>query len=297
MKPFTTLITARELSQHLHDARWRIYDCRHDLANPLHGRGSFSRGHIPGARFLHLDDDLSGARNGRNGRHPLPAPHEFAARIAAKGMRNDAQVVVYDDAGGAFAARLWWMLRWLGHERVAVLDGGIASWKRAGGALVTAPSLDEAGHFACHAHHEMGVTTSEVMARSADPHTLIVDARAPERFSGEQETLDPVAGHIPGAANHFYLDNLDDLECFLPATELRAEFTRLLGGRSPGAVIHTCGSGVTACHSVLAMEIAGLGGSRLYAGSWSEWCSDPARPVARGIPTPDASGGRASDAG
>jgi thiosulfate/3-mercaptopyruvate sulfurtransferase len=280
MKSFTTLVGARELAQHLHDARWRIYDCRHDLANPLHGRGAFARGHIPGARFLHLDDDLSGHKDGRNGRHPLPPAHEFAVRMTATGMRNDAQVVVYDDAGGAFAARLWWLLRWLGHEQVAVLDGGIAAWKRAGGPLATGPSLDEGGHFTCNARHGMEVTTTEVLSRSAQ--TLIVDARAPERFSGALETLDPVAGHIPGAVNRFYMDNLDDFQCFLPAAELREEFDRLLAGRAPGAVVHSCGSGVTACHNLLAMEIAGLPGSRLYAGSWSAWCSDPSRPVARG---------------
>jgi len=282
MKPYTTLIGARELAQHLHDARWRIFDCRHDLANPLHGRGAFARGHIPGAHFLHLDDDLSGIRNGRNGRHPLPAPHEFAARLAANGMRDDVQVVAYDDAGGAFAARLWWMLRWLGHEQVAVLDGGIAAWKRAGGMLATGPSAVEVGHFSCRAHHGMEVTTSEVLACIARADTVVIDARSPERFSGEQETLDPVAGHIPGAVNRFYMDNLDDLQCFLPAEELRRDFARLLGARAPAAVIHSCGSGVTACHNLLATEIAGLAGARLYAGSWSEWCSDPTRPVARG---------------
>ena len=284
MKPYTTLVGARDLALHLQDPRWRIYDCRHDLANPMHGRGAYSRGHIPGARFLHLDDDLSGIRNGSNGRHPLPPPHEFAARMAANGMRDDVQVVAYDDAGGAFAARLWWMLRWLGHVRVAVLDGGIAAWKRAGAPLATGPSIEEAGHFACNAHHGMEVSTSEVLARHAQTQTqtLVVDARAPERFSGAQETLDPVAGHIPGAANRFYMDNLDDFQCFLPAAELRDEFASLLGGRAPSAVIHSCGSGVTACHNLLAMEIAGFAGSRLYAGSWSEWCSDPARPVARG---------------
>jgi thiosulfate/3-mercaptopyruvate sulfurtransferase len=282
MKPYTTLIDARELARHLHDPHWRVYDCRHDLANPLHGRGAYGRGHVPGARFLHLDDDLSGPRTGSNGRHPLPAAHAFAAHMAAQGLDDGAQVVAYDDAGGAFAARLWWMLRWIGHERVAVLDGGLPAWKRAGGVLATGPSAHAAGHVACHADHRQVVETSEVLSGLDDPQRLLVDARMPERFTGESETLDPVAGRIPGAVNRFYLDNLDDFQCFRPAAELREEFLRLLGDRAPGDAIHTCGSGVTACHNLLAMEIAGLSGSRLYAGSWSAWCSDPARPVARG---------------
>jgi thiosulfate/3-mercaptopyruvate sulfurtransferase len=282
MKTYTTLISGRELLHHHGDPDLRIFDCRHDLANPLHGRGAYGRGHIPGARFLHLDDDLSGLKTGHNGRHPLPAPHEFAAHLAANGMNDCAQVVVYDDAGATFAARLWWILRWLGHPRVAVLDGGIAAWKRAGGTLATGQSSVATGHFSIRAHHAMRVEASEVMTRLADPRAVLIDARAPERFSGEEETLDPVGGHIPGAKNRFYQDNLDDLQCLLHADELREQFAPLLDGRPAGDVIHACGSGVTACHNVLAMEVAGLHGSRLYAGSWSEWCSDPARPVARG---------------
>ena len=280
MKPHTTLVSARELLQHVHDPHWRIYDCRHDLSNPLHGRGAYARGHIPGARFLSLDEDLSGAKTGHNGRHPLPPAHAFAAHMAAQGMRDDVQVVAYDDAGGTFAARLWWMLRWLGHERVALLDGGLPAWKRAGGTLVTSHPPEERGHLSARAHRGMMATAAEVLARLDDPRTLVVDARAPERFSGEVETLDPVAGHVPGSVNRFYQDNLDDYQCFLPAQELREAFLELLGPRRPGDVLHTCGSGVTACHNLLAMEIAGLPGSRLYAGSWSEWCSDPTRPVA-----------------
>jgi thiosulfate/3-mercaptopyruvate sulfurtransferase len=281
MKTHTTLISARELLQHVYDPRWRIFDCRHDLANPLHGCGAFRRGHIPGARFLHMDDDLSGRKTGVNGRHPLPPPHEFAARMAASGMNDCAQAVVYDDAGGAFAVRLWWMLRWLGHERVAVLDGGIGAWKRAGGVLGTQPTPPAAGRFSVRAHRTMCVRIPELTARLDDPATVLIDARSPERYSGEQETLDPVAGHIPGAVNRFYQDNLDDLQCFRPADELREEFGQLIDGRSPRQVIHSCGSGVTACHNLLAMEHAGLSGSRLYPGSWSEWCSDPARPMVR----------------
>jgi thiosulfate/3-mercaptopyruvate sulfurtransferase len=282
MKPYTTLIDARELARRLHDPRWRVYDCRHDLANVLHGRGAFGRGHIPGARFLHLDDDLSGTKTGSNGRHPLPDRGQLAGKFAAWGIDNGTQIVAYDDAGGAFAARLWWMLRWIGHERVAVLDGGLPAWKRAGGVLATGPSAHVTGHVACHADHRLVVETCEVLSGLDDPRRLLVDARAPDRFTGESETLDPVAGRIPGAVNRFYLDNLDDFQCFRPAAELREEFLQLLGDRAPGDAIHTCGSGVTACHNLLAMTVAGLPGSRLYAGSWSAWCSDPTRPVARG---------------
>lgn len=282
MKPFTTLVSAHELVPRLDDPHWRIYDCRHDLANPLHGRNAYARGHIPGAWFLHLDEDLSGPKNGHNGRHPLPAPGWFAARLAARGMVDGAQVVAYDDSGGTFAVRLWWMLRWLGHERVAVLDGGIQAWKRAGGVLSADPPQEALGHFSARPHAAMRVDIEQVQANLGNPGIVLIDARAPQRFAGEVETLDPVAGHIPGAVNRFYQDNLDDLQCFRPGEELRAEFERMLQGRAPNHVVHSCGSGVTACHNLLAMEIAGLRGSRLYAGSWSEWCSDASRPVATG---------------
>ena len=279
---FSTLVSAKDLLAHIDEPRWRIFDCRHDLSNPLHGRAACARGHIPGARFLHLDEDLSAPKTGTNGRHPLPAPHWLAARLAASGLNEDDQVVVYDDSGGTFAVRLWWMLGWLGHERVAVLDGGIATWRRAGGMLTTEAPLPMHGNFTARAHNDMRVDALFVLSKLGDPATLVVDARAPERFSGEAEPLDPVGGHIPGAVNRFYIDNLDDLQCFRPAEELRAGFVELMAHRGPADVVHSCGSGVTACHNLLAMEIAGLHGSRLYAGSWSEWCSDPSRPVATG---------------
>jgi thiosulfate/3-mercaptopyruvate sulfurtransferase len=276
------LVAADELAAHSGDAAWRVFDCRHDLKDTQYGEKAYAKGHIPGAAFLHLDRDLSGPKTGSNGRHPLPDIAAFAARMAAAGVGPETQVVAYDNEGGIFAARLWWMLRWLGHEKVAVLDGGLAGWRRAKLALET----DLPGHAPATFVPRPGmapVDAAYVQARLDTPQMLLLDARSEERFAGENETLDPVGGHIPGAVNRFYFDNLDDAGVyFKSAAELRAEFDGLLAGRAPATVVQQCGSGVTACHNLLAMEVAGLPGSRLYAGSWSEWCSDPSRPVAEG---------------
>jgi len=272
------LVSADDLAGH---PEWRLFDCRHDLKNTEYGRQAYAKAHIPGALFLHLDEDLSGVKTGANGRHPLPAIEAFASRMSSCGVDEGIQVVAYDNEGGIFASRLWWMLRWLGHERVAVLDGGLAGWKRSKRALDDAVPVVAERCFVPRPR-DLAVSTDDVAGAMSDARRLILDARSPERFRGENETLDPVGGHIPGAANRFYFDNLDDAGCyFKPADELRAEFDDLLGGRAPGNVIQQCGSGVTACHNLLAMELAGLSGSKLYPGSWSEWCADPARPVAR----------------
>ncbi len=272
------LVSADDVAAH---PEWRVFDCRHDLKNTGYGRQAYARGHIPGALFLHLDDDLSGAKTGSNGRHPLPELTAFARRMSDCGVDDGVQVVAYDNEGGIFASRLWWMLRWLGHERVAVLDGGFAGWKRGKRVLEEAAPVVAPREFVARPR-DLSVLTAQVLADLNAPSMLILDARSPERFRGENETLDPVGGHIPGAVNRFYFDNLDDAGCyFKPAGELRAEFDAILGGRPASAVVQQCGSGVTACHNLLAMELAGLPGSRLYPGSWSEWCADPARPVAR----------------
>jgi thiosulfate/3-mercaptopyruvate sulfurtransferase len=277
--PTNALVTAEDLAAH---PEWRVFDCRHDLKNTEYGRQAYARGHIPGALFLHLDDDLSGVKDGRNGRHPLPDPDSFARRMAACGVDAATQVVAYDNEGGIFASRLWWMLRWLGHEKVAVLDGGLAGWKRSKRALEETVPVVQPRSFTARAQ-DMAVDVGQVLADLQSDRMLILDARSPERFRGENETLDPVGGHIPGAVNRFYFDNLDDDGCFFkPAAELRAEFAELLAGRPAAHVVQQCGSGVTACHNLLAMELAGLSGSKLYPGSWSEWCADPSRPVARG---------------
>jgi len=273
------LVTAEELAGH---PEWRVFDCRHDLRNIEYGRQAYARGHIPGALFLHLDADLSGTKNGSNGRHPLPEITVFARRMSDCGVDASTQVVAYDNEGGIFASRLWWLLRWLGHERVAVLDGGLAGWKRGKRALEESVPVVAPRQFIPRPQ-ELTVDTGRVLAGLGSERMLIVDARSPERFRGENETLDPVGGHIPGAVNRFYFENLDDDGCFFkPVAELRAEFGALLGGRPAAEVVQQCGSGVTACHNLLAMELAGLSGSKLYPGSWSEWCADPSRPVARG---------------
>jgi len=279
------LVKTAEVAAHLGDPSWCIFDCRHDLKQTEYGPQAYARGHIPGAQFLHLDRDLSGPTTGRNGRHPLPDPEVLAKKLSDCGVNFNAQVIAYDNEGGIFASRLWWLMRWMGHTRVAVLDGGLAGWKRAklmleGGTPLIAPE-----QFATRpdAVDDMQVGTDFVMAHLDTPDMTVVDARSPERFRGENETLDPVGGRIPGAINRFYADNLDDDGCFFkPAPQLRREFEALLVGRDPHQVVQQCGSGVTACHNMLAMELAGLAGSKLYVGSWSEWCSDPTRPVATG---------------
>jgi thiosulfate/3-mercaptopyruvate sulfurtransferase len=277
---YTTLVSVIELAAHLDDSDWIVFDCRHDLGDTEMGRRAYAQSHIHGARFLHLDEDLSGPKTGRNGRHPLPAPETFCRRLAALGMTHDKQAVAYDDAGGLYAARLWWMLRWVGHTQVAVLDGGWEAWLEAGLPVSTeAPSITP-GAFSGIAQDDT-VDARYLLDPLAHPQQRVVDARSPERFRGENETLDPVGGHIPGALNRFFKNNLAADGRFKPKHALRHEFSVLLGAVPPARVVHQCGSGVTACHNLLAMEIAGLSGSKLYPGSWSEWCSEPQRPVAR----------------
>lgn len=278
---YATLISAHDLAQHLEDPDWRIVDCRHDLANTGFGRAAYAVGHLPGACFAHLDDDLSSLPDGSNGRHPLPDPLLLAARLSAWGIGNDTQVVAYDDAGGMYAARLWWLMRWLGHKRVAVLDGGYQAWCREARVLSKTAPEPEPRVFEIDLQH-LWVDAPALQSQLDRREALLIDARSPDRFRGENETLDPVGGHIPGALNRFFRDNLRDDGCFKQASVLREEFGALLKGQRARRVVHQCGSGVTACMNLLAMELAGLSGSRLYPGSWSEWCADPKRPVATG---------------
>jgi thiosulfate/3-mercaptopyruvate sulfurtransferase len=277
---FTTLVSTSELVAHLDDPDWLVFDCRHDLTDTEAGRHAYAQAHIPGARFLHLDEDLSGPKTGSNGRHPLPDPQKFCARLAALGMRNGAQVVGYDASGGYYAARLWWMLRWVGHPHVAVLDGGWDAWPQAGAAVTSQLPIVHPAPFNGSAR-DVAVDTRCVLDGLGKPDHIVIDARSPDRFRGENETLDPVGGHIPGARNRFFRNNLAADGRFKTAAALRDEYTQLIGPTSPRGVVHQCGSGVTACHNLLAMEIAGFSGSRLYPGSWSAWCSNPQRPVAR----------------
>ena len=257
-----------------------IIDCSFDLADVVAGERAFAAGHLPGAVYANLDHDLAGPKTGRNGRHPLPARADWAATLARLGVAPARAVVVYDAQGGMYAARAWWMLLWAGHRSVSVLDGGIAAWKAAGGALeagavapVSAPMAYPLGDSL------VASVNADALLKSLGRVTLL-DARAGERYRGEVEPLDKRAGHIPGARSRFFKDNLDPQGRFRPAAELRAAFEAF--GAAPAQVVHQCGSGVTACHNLLAMEVAGLSGSALYPGSWSEWSADPARPVAVG---------------
>jgi thiosulfate/3-mercaptopyruvate sulfurtransferase len=277
----TTLIDATQLAAHAHDPAWPVFDCRHDLADVDAGARAYAAGHMPGSHFAHLDLNLSGAKNGSNGRHPLPQREVFVAWLLSQGVNDGSQVVAYDAQGGIFAARLWWMLRWIGHQAVCVLDGGVQAWQESGYALTQTVPAIEPGTLTDRAGVN-GVTADFIEAHLGDQAWRLIDARSPDRYRGENETLDPVGGHIPGAVNRHYRDNLDGSGRFKTAPELRKEFSAVLGNIDSRDAVHQCGSGVTAAHNILAMEVAGLPGSRLYPGSWSEWCSNPGRPVARG---------------
>jgi thiosulfate/3-mercaptopyruvate sulfurtransferase len=266
-----------------------ILDCRFDLGSPTAGRQAYLRGHIPTARYLDLNGDLSSPTSPTSGRHPLPQPAQFGIRLGGLGVRSGTQVIAYDEANGSFAARAWWLLRWLGHESAAVLDGGLKAWVAGGGALESGepgPSSaagTDSPPFSPRANLDGIVSSAELIEALRDSRRLLVDARAPERFSGAVEPLDPVAGHVPGAVNHPFSANLSADGRFLPPGELKRLWLERLAGTEPANVIAMCGSGVTACHNLLAMELAGLPGAKLYAGSWSEWIRDPKRPVARTV--------------
>ena len=278
----TTLICADALHTLLGSSRPMVLiDTGFDLADVAAGERSWREGHIPGSLYLHLDRDLSGPKTGTNGRHPLPARDVFAATLGRCGVTPQTQVVTFDRQGGMYAARLWWMLRWMGHSAAAVLDGGVAAWVAAGATLVT----EDSAATAAPPYPERPALAATIDADALATRlgcARLIDARAGERFRGEVEPLDAAAGHIPGALNRFFKDNLDGAGRFKPATQLRSEFAPLLGAAGAAEVVHQCGSGVTACHNLLAMEHVGLAGSVLYAGSWSEWSANPARPVARG---------------
>lgn len=282
------LISAAELAQRLGDPtlRTRVVDCSFDLFDPNAGHQAFAQGHVPGAAYLHLDKDLSAPKTGLNGRHPLPDRAAFARSMATLGAQDDTLIVAYDRSGGTYAVRLWWMLRWAGHACVAVLDGGFQAWREAGFATDTAPAVPlaegTAGLFSLRPSLAATVDLPTLRAQVDQGQGRVLDARAADRYRGENETLDPIGGRIPGARHRFFRDNLGPDGRFKPPAQLRAEFLEALGGWAPETVAHQCGSGVTACHNLLAMELAGLGGGALYAGSWSEWCAQPGAPIATG---------------
>jgi thiosulfate/3-mercaptopyruvate sulfurtransferase len=279
---FGPLVDVDTLARHSDGSDWIVVDCRFTLTEPAAGRAAYERGHIPGARYAHLDEDLSRQPSAHEGRHPLPDPQRFAATLGRWGIDRGATVVAYDEGSGAVAARLWWLLRWLGHSRSAVLDGGLAAWQRAGRPLEQGTPAFEARHYEPRQPPADAVVATHELAERQAAGDLLVDVRAAARYRGEQEPIDPKAGHVPGARNRPFSANVTPSGQFRPAAELRAELAELLDGRGPARVIAMCGSGVTACHLLLAMEVAGLRGGRLYAGSWSEWIRDPKRPIAAG---------------
>ena len=273
------LINTENLSKHLRDPEWVIFDCRHDLSDLGKGERQYREGHIPGAHYASVDTDLSGEKTGTNGRHPLPSPAAFTAFLARHGVSNTSTIVAYDDVGGQFASRLWWMARWIGMKNILLLDGGIPKWIADGGTLSTDVPAPTPAPLRGQADPLMVWSAAEVLAHLGDSAISLVDARAAERYRGETEPIDPVAGHIPNAANRFYKSNLNADLTFRAAEEIRNEFLVLTNQKRADQVVHYCGSGVTACANLFAMEYAGLPGSKLFPGSWSEWVSDPARPV------------------
>jgi thiosulfate/3-mercaptopyruvate sulfurtransferase len=274
----STLVSTGELAANL--LKWRVFDCRYDLAKPDLGEEQYRQGHILGALFAHLERDLSGRKTGKNGRHPLPEPQDFEKWLEKTGLTPHDQAVCYDAGNGAMAARLWWMLRWIGHDNVAVLDGGFAKWVNEGRETTVDVPLFTRLNYPIKTRNDFAVDVRSV--ENMLGNSLLLDARAPARYRGEQEPIDPVAGRIPGAKNRFNMDNVSAKGVFKDKDTLRKDFAAVLGNRAPSEVIHYCGSGVAACHNLLAMEIAGLKGGKLYAGSWSEWSADQKRPQERG---------------
>ena len=279
------LIDCTTLADRLGDPGWRIFDCRFDLADPARGAAAYAQGHVPGAFYAHLDRDLSSPITPHSGRHPLPEPTALCDWLGRHGVGRETWVVAYDDSGGSMAVRLWWLLRWLGHRAVTLLDGGWPAWERAGLPVEThPPAAAAAARFDGTPDWDQVVSSAQIERQLAGGATdlLLMDARTAVRFRGEAEPIDPIAGHIPGAINLPLQDNLDPDGRFKSPAALRGLYLPALHGHRPQDVAAMCGSGVTACHNLLAMELAGLPGGRLYAGSWSEWIRDPARPVARG---------------
>lgn len=282
LEPHTTLVTTALVHEHLDDENWAIIDCRFQLGEPAWGRPAYQAGHIPGAVYAHLDDDLSSPATEQGGRHPLPDPEALRSRFSSWGIGPGVQVVAYDQDAGLFASRLWWLLRAFGHEAVAVLDGGFAKWKSEGRPVARGMEHRKPAVFTGAFNPEMFATADEVARAASDESRLVIDVRAPERYRGDEEPIDPVAGHIPGAVNRFVGRSLKADNTFRPASELKDDFSRLFGPIPSRDTIVYCGSGVFSCHTLLAMTCAGFEPGRLYPGSWSQWCRDASRPVARG---------------
>jgi thiosulfate/3-mercaptopyruvate sulfurtransferase len=279
----TTILSTSDLAQHLTDPDWAIVDCRFWLDDTERGRRDYRRAHIPGAVYAHMDEDLSGPIvPGKTGRHPLPEIDAITKMLSGWGIDSSVQVVAYDDAGASMAARLWWMLRWLGHEAAAVLDGGFPHWQKEGRQTRDGVETRSPRSFWPRPRPDTLVNAGDILAAMGGRKLRVFDSRAADRYRGENETIDPVAGHIPGAISAPYAGNIGPDGRFLPRKELRARFEALLGDVPAGQTAFYCGSGVSAAHNLLALAHAGLGEARLYAGSWSEWIADPSRPIATG---------------
>ena len=277
---FATIVAVEELVRHLDDPAWVVVDCRHILQDFSAGRKAYDEGHIPGAFFARVEEDLAGEKTGLNGRHPMPDPEAFVQFLRSIGVNDDTQIVAYDAGADMFASRLWFLAKWIGHDAVAVLDGGFMAWRASGYPVTTAvPAARPRGKIEPRILNQSAVGVEHILANLDSNEFALLDARAPDRFAGENETVDPVAGHIPGASNRWFKQNFDADGKFKSREALRAEFEAL--GIPPERIVHQCGSGVSAAVNALAMDHAGLTGWRIYPGSWSEWCADPKRPVAR----------------
>ena len=282
---FKNIISADELNKNIRNKNWVIVDARFDLKQTMAGYAAYQKGHIPNAVYAHLDRELSGEVQAQSGRHPLPDPEKLIALLNQWGLDQNAQLVVYDDSQGAIAARLWWLLKWLGHENVAVLDGGLSAWQKRGYALSTVVPEPRKGVCGLNPHNIQRsdvVSTDDIYKNITMKKMLLLDARAAERYRGEVEPIDPQKGHIPNAINYPFSRNLDENGNFLPAAELRQRYETIIQNTPADKIVCMCGSGVTACHNILAMSVAGLDGAKLYAGSWSEWIRDAQRPIATG---------------
>jgi thiosulfate/3-mercaptopyruvate sulfurtransferase len=277
---FDTIISCAELDKNLANPGWVLVDCRFDLAAPEWGFEEYQQLHIPGAVYADLDKDLAGRKTASTGRHPLPKPVDFCESMSRLGINSSTQVIVYDATSGSYAARLWFLLRLYGHDRVALLDGGFAEWHKQGFTIESGINQNKRREFRGTPDDRLVLSTADMEKVYADPRWLLIDARSGERFRGEQETIDPIAGHIPNAINRFHGENMSAEGLFLPTAQLKEEFSNLTKGFAPENTVVYCGSGVTSCHHLVAMAIAGLPQPKLYAGSWSEWIRDSHRPIA-----------------
>ena len=279
---FQDVINVQDLKTNLNDPNWVIFDCRYSIAEPELGHQEYREGHIPGALYVSLENELTGRIiPGETGRHPLPEVDDIVEKLSAWGVNQNTQAIIYDHSSGAFAARLWWLLNWLGHDKAAIVNGGWNAWVKEVGQVEVKENIGKPGKFIPSLRDDLAVNAQFVDSIRLDPGYLLLDSRSPERFHGIEETIDPVAGHIPGAVSAPYQDNLTEDDMFLNKIELKARFQKLLGETSPENTIFYCGSGVSAIHNIIAMRMAGYEVAKLYPGSWSEWITDPSRPIGR----------------